>query len=238
MAKGNKPAPITGDDTDNVLHGTEGHDMAISGYGGNDTLYGYGGDDYLYGHEGNDTLWGGSGNDQLQGHDGVDYLYGGDGADFLAGGGDDDFVFGGAGNDVLGWGNYGHDELTGGSGADRFYSGAWEWTNQQVGTVMIMDFESGVDTLDLTRFDADERTTPGIIKGKNTPGNEAFTVVDSTDGVTPGHLVISTAVDAYGRTVTIVQGYTDTEAGADIEVVLLNPEGVTGPIIVPEDIML
>ena len=211
MAKSNKPGPITGDDSDNVLIGTEGHDYAISGYGGNDTLYGNGGNDNLYGHEGDDTLYGQ---------------------------GDSDFLDGGAGNDRLGWGGFGADQLTGGSGADEFFGGPAEWTNQQVGTVLITDFETGVDTLDLSRFDADERTAPGIIKGKNTPGNEAFAVVDSTDGVTPGHLVITTEVDEFGRTVTIVRGYTDTEAGADIEVVLLNPEGVTDPIILPEDILL
>ena len=234
----NKPAPITGNDSDNVLHGTEGHDFSISGYGGNDTLYGYGGDDYLYGHEGDDKLYGGSGNDQLQGHDGNDVLDGGDGNDFLAGGGGNDIVDGGAGNDVLGWGNYGHDILTGGSGADRFYSGAWEWTKQQVGTVLITDFESGIDTLDLTRFDADERTAPGIIKGKNTPGNEAFTVVGTTDGVTPGHLVITTGVDELGRPITIVLGYTNTDLGADIEIHLLGTTADGGPIISASDILL
>lgn len=238
MANGKKPAPITGDDYDNILHGTAGHDMAISGYGGNDTLYGYGGNDYLYGHAGDDVLYGGSGDDQLQGHDGNDTLYGEDGNDFLAGGGGNDTVFGGAGNDVLGWGNVGHDELTGGSGADRFYSGAWEWTNQQIGTVTIMDFESGIDILDLTRFDADERTTPGIIRGNNTPGNEAFTVVESTDGVTPGHLTITTGVDEYGRAVTIIRGYTDTNPGADIEIFLLGTMEDGSPIIAPPDIWL
>lgn len=233
----NRPGPIVGGETDDTLHGTQGPD-SISGYGGNDTIFGYGGNDFLYGHAGDDTLYGGTGNDELQGHDGNDRLFGGDGDDFLAGGGGNDFVDGGAGNDVLGWGNYGHDELTGGSGADRFYSGAWAWTDQQVGSVLITDFQGGVDTLDLTRFDADERTTPGVIKGKNTPGNEAFAIVESTDGVTPGHLTITTGIDELGRPITIVRGYTDTDPGADIEIILLGTTAEGGAILGPQDIWL
>ena len=172
------------------------------------------------------------------GHEGTDYLYGDGGNDTLYGQEGSDFLFGGDGNDKLWFGGFGHDELTGGSGADTFSGGAWEWTNQQVGTVLIRDFQTGIDKLDLTRFDANELTAPGIITGNKTPGNEAFTVVGLTDGVTPGHLVISTGVDHLGRAVTIVSGYTDTVAGADIVIHLLGTTADGSAIIGPQDFWL
>ena len=208
-----------------------------SGGPGDDTLVGTEGNDSLYGQAGNDTLEGLGGNDTLHGNEGNDILLGGAGDDFLAGQEGDDTLDGGAGNDVLGWGGFGHDILTGGDGSDRFYAGAWAWDDQQVGSVLITDFQSGIDILDLTRFDADERTTPGVIKGKNTPGNETFTVVTETDGVTPGHLVISTGVDEFGQPITIVRGYTNSTAGADIEIILSGTNGVD-PILSAQDIWL
>lgn len=211
-----------------TIQGTEGDDELLAGGSGNDSIYGYGGNDRLEGNGGNDTLYG---------HEGDDILLGGAGDDILAGQEGSDILDGGAGNDTLGWGGFGHETLTGGSGSDRFYSGAWAWDDQQVGTVLITDFESGVDTLDLSRFDADERTTPGIIKGKSTPGNEAFTVVAQTDGVTPGHLVITTGLDAFGQPITIVLGYTNTDPGADVEVYLSGTTG-GGAILSGSDILL
>ena len=237
MAKPARGLVKNGGDGVDLLHGGEGND-SLSGNGGDDSLWGYGGSDNLYGGAGNDTLDGGAGNDTLYGHEGDDTLLGGAGDDFLAGQEGNDVVDGGAGNDTLGWGGYGHDTLTGGSGADRFYTGAWEWTDQQVGTVLIRDFESGIDVLDLTRLDADESTAPGIIKGNKTPGNEAFTVVDETDGITPGHLTITTGVDEFGQAVTIVRGYTNTDPGADIEIYLLGTTADGGPIITAQDILL
>lgn len=226
-----------GGEGDDVIVGTEGNDN-LYGHGGNDTLNGAAGNDNLYGGAGDDLLNGGAGNDTLYGHEGNDTLLGGDGDDFLAGQEGNDVLNGQAGNDKLGWGGFGYDELTGGSGADLFYGGAWSWTDQQVGDVLITDFQSGLDVLDLTRFDADESTTPGVIKGTNTPGNEAFTVVSQTDGVTAGHLVITSGFDLSGRPITIVLGYTNTTPGADIEIHLLDtlPDGQ--PIITAQDILL
>lgn len=236
MAKTLRGVTKHGDDSANALVGTDGNDY-LYGYGGNDTLLGGAGADNLYGGAGDDELDGGDGNDTLQGHEGNDTLLGGNGDDTLYGQEGNDTVDGGAGNDVLGWGGYGSDVLTGGSGSDRFFTGPWAWDDQQVGEVLIRDFESGVDKLDLTRLDADESTAPGIIKGKNTPGNEAFTVVQQTDGVTPGHLVITTGVDGLGQPITIVLGYTNTEAGADIEIHLLGTAD-GGAVIAAADILL
>lgn len=208
----------------------------ISGTPGNDDLTGTAGNDSMYGYEGDDILDGGGGNDTIQAHDGNDTLIGGDGDDTLYAGFGDDQLFGGAGNDTL-WAGPGYDIVTGGSGADTFAFAPLYWTDQQLGVPTITDFESGIDRLDLSRFDADERTAPGIIKGKNTPGNEAFTYVTVTDGMTPGHLTITTGVDALGNPITIVRGYTDTVDGADIEIILSGTEDDGSPVIVPSDIL-
>jgi len=193
----------------------------------------------IRGTAGNDTIHGGAGNQIIFGLEGDDFLYGGDGDDELYGQEGSDSMDGGAGNDRIGWGGGGGLEtLTGGSGSDTFFGGAWSWTNQQVDEVFITDFQTGIDKLDLTRFDADERTTPGIIKGNKTPGNEAFVVVNQADGVTPGQLEITTGYDALGRPVTIVRGYTDAVAGADIEIHLLGQTASGGPIISGSDILL
>ena len=236
MAKAIRGVTTHGDESSETITGTEGADN-LHGYGGEDQLVGLGGADNLYGGAGNDRLEGGTGNDTLQGHEGSDTLLGGDGDDILHGQDGSDIVDGGAGNDLISWA-LGDDVLTGGSGADRFFGGAIYWTDQQAGTVLITDFESGVDVLDITRYDADERTAPGIIKGKSTPGNEAFTVVNSTDGVTPGHLVITTGVDEFGRPITIVLKYTNTDAGADIVVHLLGTTADNEPLIGAQDIWL
>ena len=212
--------------------------FAIYGTAASETLQGTSAAENFYAYAGNDIVFGGGGNDQLMGHEGDDTLYGEDGNDTLFGQEGNDFLYGGAGSDTLWWGGFGHDELNGGAGSDVFAGAAWEWTNQQVGTVLITDFQTGVDKLDLAGFDANEGTAPGVIRGGKTPGNEAFTVVTSTDGVTAGHLVITTGVDELGRPITIVLGYTDTIAGADIEIHLLGQTAGGGAIIAPQDIWL
>ena len=188
-----------------------------------DSLYGYEGDDELHGGVGNDTLNGHDGDDRLYGDDGNDTLYGGFGNDVLDGGAGDDRLFPGLGNDVL----------TGRGGADAFAYTPLYWNDQTDGVTLITDFTSGVDKIDLSRIDADERTAPGIITGKKTPGNEAFHLVATSDGITPGDLVITTGTDELGQTITIILGYTNTTPGADLEIHLTGT-----PTIVASDFIL
>lgn len=202
-----------GDAGDNVLHGGAGND-SMYGYEGNDTLYGHGGNDTIQAHEGDDRLYGG---------DGDDTLYSGFGYDLLDGGAGSDRLFAGPESDLI----------RGGSGADLFGFAPWEWTNQSPWVHRIDDFEHGIDKIDVSRLDADESTTPGVIKGKNTPGNEAFQLVESTDGVTAGHLVITRSFDSNGAPITIISGYTNTTPGADVVI------HVTGtPVITASDFIL
>lgn len=97
----------------------------IAGKGGNDLLEGFGGQDVLRGGIGSDTLTGGNGNDTLIGNGGIDTLNGGNQDDILRGDGGDDL-------------------LTGGNGADIFvFAGSMQGTDQ------IMDFEIGIDTIQI-----------------------------------------------------------------------------------------
>jgi serralysin len=146
---------LIGSDTGNdVLYGGVGRDT-LSGLSGADKLYGGDGGDWLYGGRGNDILVGGAGDDVLHGnlgHDklsggtGSDRLYGGSGNDVLSGGAGRDFLWGGAGMDILD-GGAGNDNLTGGAGADIFV-----FRNLGHGNDRILDFENGIDRIDLTSF--------------------------------------------------------------------------------------
>ena len=101
-------ATIIGDDTDNVLTGTDQADL-IKAMGGNDTVTALEGTDRVHGGTGNDSIDGGPGDDQLSGGEGDDTVVGGDGSDY---------VRGRIGNDAL-TGDEGRDLLRGGRGDDR-----------------------------------------------------------------------------------------------------------------------
>lgn len=157
---------LTGNDADNTLTGNAGDDTILGGRGNddidgganNDTLRGNGGADQIesasgtntmHGDTGADTLIGGSGTDTIYGNSGADTISGGGSGDFLYGGRGDDTISGGAGNDRI-TGGMGQDTLTGGAGADTFIfdyvSDSWAGSNRRD---TIMDFEVGVDHIDL-----------------------------------------------------------------------------------------
>ncbi len=92
----------------------------------------------------NDVLHGTAGNDSIDGLAGNDVIYGYDGVDTLKGG---------TGNDVL-IGGRGRDTLSGGAGADRFvYEDVLDSTPGN-GRDAILDFEKGVDRIDLSGMDS------------------------------------------------------------------------------------
>jgi Ca2+-binding RTX toxin-like protein len=96
---------LTGEDSNDIIHGFDNRDDLIVGGAGNDVLMGYSGNDMLLGGEGNDTLIGGSGDDTLIGGAGNDILEGGAGSDtyrFGLGDGQDEIIEGDtSGEDVL-----------------------------------------------------------------------------------------------------------------------------------------
>ncbi|MEM8752420.1 MAG: matrixin family metalloprotease [Pseudomonadota bacterium] len=133
---------LTGRGGADLIRGQAGEDV-IRGGGGADDLRGGGGSDALAGGGGEDALSGGGGADALRGGKGADLLRGNAGDDAMKGGNGADMLRGGAGDDTLA-GSNGADTLSGGGGADRFV-----FSEASVAD-LILDFESGVDAIDLS----------------------------------------------------------------------------------------
>lgn len=216
-----------------VIHGLGGADQ-IYGGDGIDDLYGDDGDDFIDGGTGNDTVHGGAGNDTVSGMEGDDYVYGDAGNDRVIGATGDDHLYGGDGDDVI-VGEWGADQMWGGSGADVFQydygadsTTRTDWYPPDLdpsityGVDIIWDFESGIDKIDLSRLDADLTTPVLSPKGKSgqPTGEDAFTIVSQTDGVTPGHLTVTYDSETG---FTTINGYMDTVAGADITLTVFGP---------------
>jgi Ca2+-binding RTX toxin-like protein len=237
-----KTNEFLGTDFDDVLIGTSANELfrgysgndEIYGGGGSDSIFGGDGDDYLDGGDGNDRVVGDGGNNIVHGGAGDDevvgsgLVFGDAGNDRVMGGEGDDQLFGGEGNDVL-IGDFGADSFTGGSGADVFLyrfgidsttrtDTAWAGDgipNLPTGVDTIQDFQAGLDIIDLRQLDANLETPIQQVKQKGGPttiGSDAFVVVASTDGATPGHL---TATYDSIANLTTVNGYMDSQFGAD-----------------------
>ena len=205
----------------------------IQGTAASETLVGGSGRDEITGFTGNDVVRGGGGDDVVSGDEGDDYVYGDEGSDILLGGPGADYLFGGIGNDELNSGA-GADFLEGGAGADTFrYRNTGESSQKAIayqgsfgvaGVDTITDFQSGTDKIMLSDIDANLLTPIGR-KGS---GNEAFTVVSSTDGVTAGHLTIT--YDA-ATNMTEINAYNDAQAGADITIYVVGQVNGTTDLI-------
>ena len=154
----------------------------------------------------NNKIIGGSNNDTLSGLDGNDELDGGTGADILYGGDGDDVLIGGGGT--------GADTMTGGASSDTFKIGYYE-SGTGSAADKITDFESGVDLIDVSGWDADITQ----------PDNQDFIFVDDApfDG-TPGLL----RAEFDGVDTIVVQGDIDGDMLADFEIRLENVFFVSG----------
>jgi hypothetical protein len=127
---------------------------AINGTGSAiaDQLHGNDSANVIKGMEGNDRIWGAGGNDTLMGGEGAERLYGDAGNDRLDGGA-------------------GQDKLYGGDGADVFVFTLVADTPRSKGD-RLMDFQSGIDKIDLSAIDANT----------NLSGNQAFTWTTGANG--------------------------------------------------------
>lgn len=123
-----------------------------------------------------------AGSDIVYGNATANLIVGGGGFDTLAGFGGNDVLIGGDGGDAL-WGGIGRDYLTGGAGVDYFqFAAIAESTVAPAGRDAIMDFESGIDFIDLRPIDANTR---------NGPANDIFTFIGTAGfSKTPGELRI------------------------------------------------
>jgi len=92
--------------------------------------------------------------DRLSGDNGANTLSGGAGNDTLLGMGGSDTLLGGAGNDVIS-GHGGNDVINGGAGDDRLSGGLGGWDRfafeANWGKDTIVDYEDGVDKIDMTQ---------------------------------------------------------------------------------------
>lgn len=188
----------------NDLHGAASSDT-IHGEGGNDKLSGEESGDVLYGDAGDDTLFGGADADALVGGSGSDHLYGEDGGDVLNGGTGKDFLDGGAGSDKFQFLSI-QDSGVGATARD-----------------VILDFELGADTIDLSTIDANSNT-PGVDDAFHLVGDEGL------DPFTPGDA--GALRFKYTAGSTIIEGDVNGDGKADFQIEVVghfsfadNPDG-------------
>lgn len=117
----------------------------------NNVVIGNGEDNVLRGLSGADRLNGGGGNDVLRGGQSADKLVGGSGDDVLRGGMGSDELIGGAGDDIL-IGGAGKDKLSGSSGNDLFVFNRVPQSPNSSDRDAILDFELGIDRIDLSNL--------------------------------------------------------------------------------------
>lgn len=227
---------MDGNDNANTLTGTSGNDI-MNGYGGTDTISGNGGDDTIDGGADSDTMTGGAntavgdtvsylsatsgvsvslaiiraqvtggaGTDTLSGFENLmgsnlnDRLTGSTGANTLNGAGGSDVLTGGTGVDAL-WG---------GAGSDTFdFNAATDTGNTSLTRDSIMDFESGLDSIDLSTIDASSSRS----------GNNAFVFRGEASN-------FGTSADGEIRFVhesgmTIIYGDTDRDSTPEFQIAL------------------
>ncbi|MBI5259970.1 MAG: M10 family metallopeptidase C-terminal domain-containing protein [Burkholderiales bacterium] len=181
-----------GADQATTLHGNAGDNFIRGGHWNADTLYGYGGDDVLDGglYDHADTLYGGNGDDTLVGGDGADTLNGWYGNDTL----------------LSGWGA---DVLTGGGGADKFRFNAVLDSTTISGVDKLMDFQQGLDKIDLSTIDANVWAA----------GNQAFNFIGQQPfqpGFLPGQMI-----QKFVGGNTVLQADYDGNATVDFELVVV-----------------
>jgi Ca2+-binding RTX toxin-like protein len=172
---------------------------SIFGTPGGDTLIGGAGDDYLAGEGGDDVLDGGPGDDLLVGGGGRDTLIGGEGFDtasfadatgpvvidlnaqavwtgsFLETLSGIEAVIGSRFADAI-YGSPGADRLDGGPGGDLLYGGGGRDTfvlrKGELEGDVILDFETGVDILELAGF------APGTTVAPVAPGSSQWRIME------------------------------------------------------------
>lgn len=137
-----------------------------------------------------ENVIGGDGNDIIYGNFQNNEIFGGDGNDSIYGIGGDNYLDGGNGDDLLQV-SYGANVLRGGAGADRFFmlDGIFE--------DRIMDFELGVDVLDLSRTHASNLNELVIDFSQDLNNNGINdTILNYTDYSTSQRLVIDDMSEA------------------------------------------
>ncbi|PSJ17091.1 calcium-binding protein, partial [Nitrosomonas supralitoralis] len=239
----NRSNTLIGNDGDNTLTGLSGKDT-LDGQGGNDTLVGgMGSDIYIVDSvtdtiielsaQGADTVRSSvtftlgltsnlehltlTGSDDINGtgNNRRNIVTGNDGDNTLTGNGGPDTLSGGLGNDTL-IGGGAKDTLTGGGGNDTFLYQAPVFHSNGGSRDTIMDFVSGVDTIDLSAIDAN----------RTVGGNNAFVFIGATAFSSAGQV-------RYVPATGLLEANVNAGLAADFQISLL---GV--PTLVATDIVL
>ena len=177
---------------------------AFDGDVGPDILRGGGGDDRLRGLDGNDKLIGANGDDILAGGNGKDVLKAGKGADGLDGGNGNDKLYGGSGRDLV-IGGKGSDRTWGGDGVDVFrFVSEKDSPSGARKRDQIMDFETGVDLIELSEMDAKAGTEK----------NDKFKFINSAE--------FSGKAGEIRFDDSMLAADTDGDGAADFEILLAN----------------
>lgn len=193
-----------------TIYGDNGRDTIRAG-GGPDTCYGENGDDSLFGQGGPDTCDGGNGNDVILGEAGPDRLFGGNGDDVLNGGPAADILEGGRGADTFVYSQPGDSE-----GGDHAAVAASGHDDSADGGDVILDFQPGVDTIDLSAL----------------PGSFSFIGVIAGESALTGERQVA-AVDTGGGCAVLV--HIEGTAGADLQIQLA---GVSASALGGDDFLL
>jgi Ca2+-binding RTX toxin-like protein len=140
----------------------------------------------------------------------ADYIVGNSAANSLEGNSGSDIIKGEGGNDEI-WGDRGADVLTGGTGFDFFNYESLNDSNSYYGYDTITDFQSGIDTIDLS-----------VIDGKSGfSGNNAFRWDGYDSTLDGGQGELSYYFIGSGTTArTVVQGDVNGGGVADIIIYL------------------
>ena len=211
---------VTGSALADTLRGTDGDNVVLGG-AGDDTLAGRGGFDHLDGGEGSDTA---SFADATTGVSidlernlssmdrlfNIESLVGSAFADTLIGNAEANALSGGAGSDHIA-GGLGRDTLAGGSGRDIFVLNALGDTLVgPAGRDRIVDFQSGLDDIDLSSVDANV--------GRS--GNQDFRFMGTRDFSGRAGELRYQLVDQAGTAsdITVVSGDVDGDGTADFEI--------------------
>jgi Ca2+-binding RTX toxin-like protein len=189
-----------------VLYGGAGNDW-MADYASASNAAGAGNNDWMFGEDGDDALYGLEGNDQIYGGQGRDILVGGVGSDTLSGDLGSDWI-------ALGLNAAG----TAGDGAVDIvlFGSRWDtWDPNRAGMDAIVQFETGIDRIDLSAVDANTLVA----------GDQAFTIGALTAGQA-GRLQI---LSPTGATWTALLADVDGDGAADMTIFVY---GATGQALV------
>jgi serralysin len=172
------------------------------GAGTKDTVLNF---ENVKGGSGSDFIYGSATANVLEGNAGADLLFGFGGNDTLVGGDGADYLIGGAGRDILDGGIDGFD--------DRFiFTAISDSTVAKAGRDQIVNFEDGIDLIDLSRI--------------NPAGLTSFTYINGNSVTTPFAAFTGTAGElrsVWTASCYVIEGDVNGDGKADFAIDIVDP---------------